>query len=103
MAQRFKVVSGDASPPVWAALREIIATGAWRNAASAPAPFYACLLLNAAVLWFVPFSTHREPLGLLRFLPGLVLAHLLFAALRYRARRPLQYAVLWLILLVFLR
>lgn len=83
---------------VWASARQLISKGVQLNA------LYAYLLLiNALVLWFVPFSTYREPLGLLRFLPGLVLAHLLFAAQYYRARRPLQYTFLWLILLLFLR
>ncbi len=62
---------------------------------------YACLLLsNAAVMPFVPFSTYREFLGLLRFIPGLVLMVVLYAA-QERARRPLVYSTLWIVLLLF--
>ncbi len=66
------------------------------------AHLYAYLLfVNAAVMLFVPFSTYREPLGVLRFIPGLVIAHLLYAALRYRHRRPLRYSLLWALTLLF--
>ncbi|NWF70079.1 MAG: hypothetical protein HXY40_13415 [Chloroflexi bacterium] len=62
---------------------------------------YAYLLFaNAAVMLFVPFSTYREPLGILRFIPGLVIAHVLYAALRFRGRRPLRYSLLWAITLL---
>lgn len=62
---------------------------------------YACLLLtSAAVMLFVPFSTYREFLGLLRFIPGLVLTVVLYSA-RHRARRPLVYSTLWIVLLLF--
>jgi len=57
----------------------------------------AALLFNAAVIPFLPFSTVREPGGLLRFACGLVLAVLLYAAGR-KDRRALNYAVLWLVL-----
>jgi len=57
------------------------------------------LLANAAVLPFVPFSTYREPLGIVRFLVGLVIAVLLYGAWR-RERRILRYSTLWLALLV---
>jgi hypothetical protein len=49
---------------------------------------------------FVPFSTYREFLGLLRFIPGLVLMTVLYAA-HYRLRRPLVYSTLWIVLLLF--
>lgn len=79
---------------MWTALREL-----WR----APRHEYAGLLLvNAALMAFVPFSTYREPLGLFRFLVGLVLSHLLYAALRFPRRRPLRYSWLWLALLYYL-
>lgn len=62
---------------------------------------YACLLLaNAAIMPFVPFSTYREFLGLLRFMPGLVLMVVLYAA-QEKARRPLLYSTLWIVLLLF--
>jgi hypothetical protein len=64
---------------------------------------YAFLLLpNAAIMMFVPFSTYREPLGIIRFIVGMVICHLLFAAVRYKGRRPLYYSPLWLALLFYL-
>jgi hypothetical protein len=63
---------------------------------------YTCLLLaNAAIMPFVPFSTYREFLGLLRFIPGMVLMVVLYAA-DYKLRRPLVYSTLWIVLLLFL-
>ncbi|NPV67951.1 MAG: hypothetical protein HPY64_12465 [Anaerolineae bacterium] len=56
------------------------------------------LLANAAVLPFVPFSTYREPLGMVRMLVGLVVAVLLYGAWQ-RNRRVLRYSSLWLALL----
>jgi hypothetical protein len=62
---------------------------------------FACLLLaNAAIMPFVPFSTYREFLGLLRFMPGLVLSVVLYAA-HARHRRALLYSTLWIVLLLF--
>ena len=61
----------------------------------------ACLLLaNAAIMPFVPFSTYREFLGLLRFMPGLVLATVCYAA-AHRQRRALLYSTLWIALIAF--
>ncbi len=56
------------------------------------------LLANAAILPFVPFSTYREPLGMVRMLVGLVIAVLLYGAWQ-RNRRVLRYSSLWLALL----
>jgi hypothetical protein len=50
---------------------------------------------------FLPFSTFREPLGLLRVATGLVVAVLLYASNNHR-RRALNYALLWSALLVVL-
>lgn len=62
---------------------------------------YTCLLLaNAVIMPFVPFSTYREFLGLLRFIPGLVLMVVLYAA-QERLRRPLLYSTLWIVLILF--
>ncbi len=55
------------------------------------------LLANAGAVLFLPFSTFREPLGLLRFATGLVLATLIYAAAR-NARRPLAYSWFWIAL-----
>jgi hypothetical protein len=59
------------------------------------------LVLNAGVMAFLPFSTYREPLGLVRFSSGMVLAVIAFcAALRWK--RPLNYAMFWIAWLVLL-
>ncbi|HET7011931.1 MAG TPA: hypothetical protein VFI11_14225 [Anaerolineales bacterium] len=57
--------------------------------------------VNGALIAFLPFSTFREPLGLLRFASGLVLATLVFAAARNQ-RRVLAYSLFWCALLVVL-
>ena len=59
------------------------------------------LLLNAAIIPFIPFSTFREPGGMLRFSSGLVLAVLLYAG-KYDIRRALNYSVFWMALNVIL-
>lgn len=59
------------------------------------------LVFNGLVIPFLPFSTFREPGGLLRFASGLVLAVLLYAC-RYRIRRVMNYSFLWIVLNVFL-
>ena len=65
------------------------------------APEVWALLLNAASIPFLPFSTFREPLGLVRVASGLVLATVLFGAAR-ALRRPLAYALAWSALLAIL-
>lgn len=57
----------------------------------------AVLFMNALIVPFLPFSTVREPGGLLRFVCGLVLAVLLYAAAR-QDRRALNYGLLWIVL-----
>ena len=57
--------------------------------------------LQAASILFLPFSTFREPGGLLRYVCGLILIMLLFAA-KYDQKRALRYVPLWLVLNVFL-
>lgn len=59
------------------------------------------LLLNAALILFLPYSTSRETGGLLRFACGLVLAVILYAG-RYQVRRVLNYSFLWFALNAFL-
>lgn len=68
--------SGDTSLPVWV------------------------LLLTSGIMLFVPFSTYREPLGILRFIVGLQLAVLWFAAIR-RKRRILNYSAVWMLTTLF--
>jgi len=56
---------------------------------------WTCFLgLNALVMPFVPFSTYREILGILRFIVGLQVAIIAYAAFK-RQRRPLVYSTLW--------
>ncbi len=63
---------------------------------------YTCLCAaNAGIMLFVPYSTYTQLLGILRFMVGLVLGHLLYAALRAPGRRPLSYSVLWIMLTLF--
>jgi hypothetical protein len=51
------------------------------------------------VIPFVPFSTFREPLGMMRFLVGLVIAVILYGALRGE-QRTLRYSTLWIVSLL---
>jgi hypothetical protein len=62
------------------------------------------LLFNAAIMLFVPFSTYREFVGILRFIVGLQLAVILYAAERSRrgTLRPLRYTTFWALTLVIL-
>ncbi len=62
------------------------------------------LLFNAGIMLFVPFSTYREFLGILRFIVGLQLALILYAAERARrgTRRPLRYSTFWVLTLLIL-
>jgi len=83
---------------VWVTLREV-----WcQRRRLSKVHLYAWLhLANAGILMIVPFSTYREFLGIFRFMVGMVITHVLYAALRYPGRRPLIYSTLWIVLLVF--
>lgn len=59
------------------------------------------LCINGLVIFFLPFSTFREPLGLVRFGTGLYLSGIQYATLRHR-RRLLNYGFLSLALLAML-
>jgi hypothetical protein len=59
------------------------------------------LLLNGCLILFLPFSSFREPLAILRLGSGLVLATLAYAAANNQ-RRILNYAMFWTALLVVL-
>jgi hypothetical protein len=59
------------------------------------------LFTNSLALLFIPFSTFREPLGIVRVATGLVLALILFSV-QYKRRKPLNYAMFWIALLVML-
>jgi hypothetical protein len=89
------VIPSTVLPSLWA-LRHTI-----RDLRARKWELYTCLLLaNAAIIPFVPFSTYREFLGLLRFIPGLVLMVVLYSA-RHKYRRPLLYSTLWILLIPF--
>jgi hypothetical protein len=64
-------------------------------------PWVTVLLVQAAALPFLPFSTWREPLAMARLAVGLVAATLLYGALR-RSQRVLNYSMLWLATLALL-
>jgi len=64
-------------------------------------PVTLALFANAAVLLFLPYSSWREFLAMLRLSAGLVAAVLLYAGLR-RDRRILNYSLGWLATLAFL-
>lgn len=59
------------------------------------------LLGNGITVMILPFSTFREPLGLVRFSSGLILAVILFSASQQHMR-PLRYSLFWSALLVIL-
>lgn len=62
---------------------------------------WTCFLgLNALVMPFVPFSTYREILGILRFIVGLQVAIIAYAAFK-RQRRVLVYSTLWALTSLF--
>jgi hypothetical protein len=78
---------------LWASVRDIY-RHQWH-------PRTFALLTNALVIPFLPFSTFREPLAMLRFLSPLVAMVVLFGGSK-RSRRVLMYSLLWLASAVFL-
>ena len=83
-------------PTIWAVIVSVrsilsgtISAGAWS------------LLGNGIAVMILPFSTFREPLGLVRFASGLVLAVILFSASQQHLR-PLRYGLFWSALLAIL-
>jgi hypothetical protein len=59
------------------------------------------LMINSLFIIFMPFSTFREPLSILRVAAGLVVAVILYAAKR-GDKRVLNYGMFWVPLLVVL-
>jgi hypothetical protein len=57
------------------------------------------LFLNTLLITFLPFSTFREPLGLVRVSTGMVLTMIIFAA-KNNLRHPLNLGMFWIALLV---
>jgi len=64
-------------------------------------PLAFSLLLQSATFFFLPFSTYREPLAMLRISTGLVALALLYGAWR-GSRRMLNFSLFWLASLAFL-
>ena len=64
-------------------------------------PWTMALFLNSLIILFLPHSTFREPLAMLRFTGPLVALVILYSALTKRWR-ALNYSYLWLATLVFL-
>ena len=64
-------------------------------------PWSTVLLVQAATLSLLPFSTWREPLAMARLAVGLMAAGLLYGAL-HRSRRILTYSLFWLATLALL-
>jgi hypothetical protein len=83
-------------PTVWGVGASVAAI--WKGDRRAEA---WALLLNAAAVVFLPHSTFREPLGLVRFASGLILAVVCFAAVR-GLRRPMNYGLFWVVMLAML-
>ncbi len=83
-------------PTVWGLRQGFIALrrGDWSAVA-------LLLLVNALVMPFVPFSTYREPLGILRFIVGLQIAVVLYAAYR-RDSRALRLSTIWIVTILFM-
>jgi hypothetical protein len=83
-------------PTLWGGL---MTTLDWRQPHTVT--LYGSLLWSsAAVMPFIPFSTYREYVGILRFMPPLVLGVLLYSAERGYAR-PLRFSTFWIGLLAF--
>jgi hypothetical protein len=78
--------------------------GLWRSIRDALARridlFSIVLLVACLVMPFVPFSTYREPLGILRFIAGLQIALIAYSGSR-RLKRPLRYSLLWALTTLF--
>jgi len=65
------------------------------------APTIWALALNAAIIPFTPFSTFLEPLGMFRFMIGLVVATLFFGT-QIKSVRVLNYSLYWIAALVLI-
>jgi hypothetical protein len=77
---------------LWATARDLY-RGRWH-------PYTTMLLANCLVMLFLPQSTYREPLAMLRLTSGLVIAMILYGACKH-SKRTLNYTLLWLASLVF--
>ena len=83
-------------PTIWALIASIRSLYARKDSLIA-----WVLFLNAALIVFLPFSTFREPLGLVRLASGLVFTALCFASAQGK-QRVLRYSLFWSFFLVLL-
>ncbi|MCU0480915.1 MAG: hypothetical protein MUE54_06850 [Anaerolineae bacterium] len=83
-------------PTVWGLKR------AWLDFRQKTWDIWTILLgINALVMVFVPFSTYREFLGILRFIGGLQIAVILYSAQR-KNKRALRNSTIWIFTLLLL-
>jgi hypothetical protein len=83
-------------PSIWALIES------WKNRGQILEDWaFGSLLLHALVIVFLPFSTFREPLGIVRIATGLVLSILMVAQAR-NYHRVLNYGLFWIPMLVML-
>lgn len=83
------------TPTIWALRR------CWRDFRRGEWTIYTFLLFTTSVIMlFVPFSTYREHLGILRFIIGLQIAVLLYAAHTHNTR-VLRNSTIWIMTLFF--
>ncbi len=64
-------------------------------------PILIVMGVNAVIMLFVPFSTYRELLGILRFIIGLQIGIILYASER-NLRRTLLNSTIWMVTVLFL-
>jgi hypothetical protein len=82
-------------PTLWALWR------CWADWQDGKWSVYTWLLFsNAIIMLFVPFSTYREWLGILRFIIGLQIAVILYGAERQQ-RRVLLNSTIWIVTILF--
>lgn len=75
-------------PTVWGLLK------CWRDLRQNSLTLMSFFLFaNAMIMLFVPFSTYREPLGILRFVVGLQIAVVIYAAERHSGRALLNSTI----------
>lgn len=82
-------------PTLWALWR---CWGDWRSRKWTA--YTWLLLVNAAIMPFVPFSTYREHIGILRFIVGLQIVIILYAAENHQTR-ALRYSTVWIVTILF--
>lgn len=66
-------------------------------------PYTLFAFLHGLMMWTLPSSTFREPLGLMRVMSGFVIAYLLYMGMRDPRGRSLLYSLVWFAFLVYLQ